>query len=534
MKLSTRAFWNAATTLVAEGLAIVLQFWLVRFLFDRLGADYGLATLVASFILYLLMVDMGVRRALTRQLAASIASGDRERSNQFFSTAIVSLMALAAVLVAACVVGAPWIIRLARVAPQDFKVAVALTRWYVSPMIVLSLISPLYKSVLIALNRFDVVNYIRLAEVGVRFTTIVALLSLTNAGLWGWALGMAGGLTTEFVLAVIAARRLAPHLRFSPRDFHYGSLGELWWLGLSSVVYENGRTLAISTHPMVIARFLGKGANVAYDPARQVAMAIDLLVSTVTRQILPLTAGFHATGKSERLRELLVRGTRFTLILGGPGCVLLSIFAEPLLRHWMPASFVQHLPAATAALSFWCAISLVKFVGGTQYQVLFGMERVWMVSIVELVQSLLALLASVVLTAWLAGWLGEVALIGVMIPTLGFSLVARAINTVQVSQVVDVTLAEYVRVAYWPPLRALGCLLVAAWGVSALIPPATLWRFVLSGGLAGLLSVPLIWWLAMDERDHGLILGLARRRRPEPVEPLAADIAAGTPEAVDA
>lgn len=520
MKLSDRVAWNALTTLVAEGLAVVLQFWLVRFLIDQLRLDYGLTTLVASFILYLLMVDLGLRRALTRQLAASIARGDPEQANRFFGTAVACLLSLAVVLAAACLVGAPWIIRLARVGPAQFDVAVSLTRWYVAPMIVLSLISPLYKSVLIALNRFDVVNWIRLAEMATRFVVIVGLLSLTRAGLYGWALGMGAGLAMELALSILASHWLLPYLRFRPSNFHAASLRDLGWLGLSSVVYENGLNLAITAHPLVIARFVGVAANVAYDPARQVVLGVDLLVGGVTRQVLPMAAHFHAKDDAGTLRDLLVRGTRFTLVLGGPCCVLLAVYAEPLLRTWQTAAFAPHVPAAVAALSFWCAINLVKYVGGTQYNVLFGMHKVWFISLLELVQSLFSLGASVVLTAWLAGWLGEVALIGVLIPTLVCSLLARAVNTAYVAHAVGVPLGEYLAWGYWLPLRALAALSVFGWGSVWLAPPDTFWRFMASGSLSAIAAAALCWCLAFDGRDRRLLGALVSRSwRGQPSAP---------------
>ena len=51
--------------------------------------------------------------------------------------------------------------------------------------------------------------------------------------------------------------------------------------------------------------------------------------------VVPTASRYVATGDERRLRELVVRGTRYTLALFVPLCVTLIVLAGPILEVWL-------------------------------------------------------------------------------------------------------------------------------------------------------------------------------------------------------
>ena len=69
--------------------------------------------------------------------------------------------------------------------------------------------------------------------------------------------------------------------------------------------------------------------------------------------VVPTASRYDAAGDTERLRELAVRGTRYTLALFVPLCVVLMTLAEPLLEVWLGERYDDGAAALTILVSYW-------------------------------------------------------------------------------------------------------------------------------------------------------------------------------------
>ena len=69
--------------------------------------------------------------------------------------------------------------------------------------------------------------------------------------------------------------------------------------------------------------------------------------------VVPTASRYAAAGDAARLRELAVRGTRYTLALFVPLCVTLMALAEPLLEVWLGERYGDGAAALTILVSYW-------------------------------------------------------------------------------------------------------------------------------------------------------------------------------------
>src|SRR5918997_2577617 len=69
--------------------------------------------------------------------------------------------------------------------------------------------------------------------------------------------------------------------------------------------------------------------------------------------VVPTASRYVAAGDDRRLRELVVRGTRYTLALFVPLCVTLMALAEPILELWLGDRYGGGAAALTILVSYW-------------------------------------------------------------------------------------------------------------------------------------------------------------------------------------
>ena len=183
-----------------------------------------------------------------------------------------------------------------------------------------------------------------------------------------------------------------------------------------------------------------------------------------------------ATGDERRLRELAVRGSRYTLALFVPLCVTLMVLAEPILGVWLGDRYTGGATALTILVSYWLLYGALIVTPGF----LVGAGRAPQVARLMVVFAVSNLALALVLTPKLGV---EGPALATTIPfVLGFPLMLR--NGLLVT---GVSVSELVRRAF-APAYVVGAVLAAVLvGARLLAEPSGLAAVGLArgGGRAG-------------------------------------------------
>jgi O-antigen/teichoic acid export membrane protein len=110
-------------------------------------------------------------------------------------------------------------------------------------------------------------------------------------------------------------------------------------------MYASGRIiLGVYRTPRAVGLYEGpvRAHNLLY------ALAGALAVPTV-----PTASRYVATGDHRRLRELAVRGSRYTLALFVPLCVTLMVMSKPIVTVWLGARYADGATAMSILVSYW-------------------------------------------------------------------------------------------------------------------------------------------------------------------------------------
>jgi len=215
---------------------------------------------------------------------------------------------------------------------------------------------------------------------------------------------------------------------------------------------------------------------------------------------VPTASGYVAGGETRRLRELALRGSRYTLALFVPLVVTLMALAKPLLEAWLGQRYGAGATALTILVSYWLLYGALLVTPG--FLVGSGHTR-------ELARILVgAAAANLVLSLALTPSLGlEGPALGTAIPfVLAFPLLLRVALPAS-----GATLGELARRA-WLPAYSLGALLG---GLLVLLRVATgvdSLAAVAAAGAGGVLAYwALFYLLWLDPGERSLVRGLVRR-----------------------
>jgi O-antigen/teichoic acid export membrane protein len=332
---------------VAQGSGLLSLLVIVTLLARRLSvAELGAYGLVASLSGYLLVLRNSVASAAVRAMAGAAEGVERagvfvvsRRLYALVGAATGLLIAGVALVLAGTVLDGA-LARDARVGGLGLGALTAV-----------GIAASIYLDRLRAERMFLTAAGAEIAAVAINLALMVTLI-LSGADL-SLIIALSGALPllSGLICAALVHRRGLP-VRASQREGrrHRAAIvptaGWLLVIELSNLtMYASGRiVLGAYRTPTAVGLYEGpvRAHNLLY------ALGGALAVPTV-----PTASRYVAEGDERRLRELAVRGSRYTLALFVPLCVTLMALAEPIIAVWLGDRYTDGATALTILVSYW-------------------------------------------------------------------------------------------------------------------------------------------------------------------------------------
>ena len=333
---------------LAQGSGLLALLAIVTLLARRLTieelAAYGL---VASLSGYLLVLRNSVASSAVRAMAA--ATDRDERADVFAAAASMYrmvglatgvLIALVAVVIAATVLDGA-------LASDARTGGIGL-----GALMAVGIAASINLDGLRAERMFPAAAGAEIAAVALYLVLMVTLI-LADADL-ALIIALSGALPllSGVICAGLIVRAGLPFQLFRPgavrrhRDEIVPTGGWLLLIELSNLaMYASGRiVLGVVKTPRAVGLFEGpvRAHNLLY------ALGGALAVPTV-----PTASRYVAEGDDRRLRELAVRGSRYTLALFVPLCVTLMVLSKPIIGVWLGERYTDGAAALSILVSYW-------------------------------------------------------------------------------------------------------------------------------------------------------------------------------------
>ena len=324
---------NSAFNLIGGVIPALAALAVVPIIVRGLGAEgYGLLVLVTSILGYFALLDVNITAGSTKYVAEHQARGDVHLINQTVGFGLLIYLAIG-------LVGATLLYSLSTwLAEAVFSVAPAQQQIAATCLKVAALgflfgqLQIYLQSIPQALMRYDVTSRFEVAfglavplgsavllQAGFGLLAIVWLrvfLSLINA-----------------LLLVRSIRLLLPQLRWEAPQRetmrNMSSFSAYAFLSrVAALSYAHGDKL-------IIGAIVGMQPLAVYAVAATVGNRVLGLMYRVSAVLFPAASALSASGDEARLKAVYLKLSRYVVYVNLSALLLLGVFAEPLLRHWI-------------------------------------------------------------------------------------------------------------------------------------------------------------------------------------------------------
>jgi len=480
---------------VAQGTGLVVLLAVITVLARRLTlAELGAYGLLASLAGYLLVLRNSVASSAVRALAS--APDDAARATTFSS--VVALYAVVGLVTGALIAAIGWAIS-ALVLSGSLEHAGRAGSAVLGLTMACGLLASAWLDALrgsLQLTRAALVEIVSMLLYGAGMVA----LAVADAGIDVLIAASGTWMLLSGTLAAVACRAAGVRYRFTlsavGRESIVGLLPTVGYL----LVIELSNFVMYALDRVLLGVFRSAGTVGLYEGPVRAHNLFYALQGALAVTTLPSASRYAADGQAGRLRELVLRGSRYTLALYVPPLVTLVVLAGPVLEVWLGPGFARGQTALAILVSYWLLYGALGVTPG----LLVGVGRAR-----EVARTVAVIAgANLVLTLALTPQLGlEGPALGTAIPfALAFPVFVRL--TVAAT---GVKVGELARRA-WLPAYGIGAVLAVALAALRL-------AFELEGAVAviGVATVAVVGsWVAfyalvLSGEERAFVRGLADR-----------------------
>jgi O-antigen/teichoic acid export membrane protein len=434
----------------------VMGLLLVPLLIERLGKDgFGLVCLLNVIVVYSSFADLGIRGALGRDLSALAAQGDKRGFTTLLTMAAMILLTIAGVLTCGFYLFRAPLARALQIPTDLTATAQLLIPAYCGGMAILGFLTPVFASAVSAINRFDSVNVIRAAiTLAGNFAMLLLLPGGSNAVVWWCSLVLVTQAALLLVTFCAFVYHCRPLLSFT-RIASFAPLVSLMHFGSKVFGLAFAGMMGTQTDPLILSAYLGPGAVAIYNPATRISAMIRPMVLVLANTLYPQTTQHHVTDDTERLKAVLLKGTRYTMLLGALATVTLLCLADAFSDLWLRGTLGKDALGVSSALKFIALIDAAEYAAGTQWPIMLAKRRINFLLSTQIIFSILNICLSIFLVGFTNAGVS-----GVFIGTLCSSALRRPLIIWHAAATCGIPLSHFIAYSYLP-----------AGGVAALLAP---------------------------------------------------------------
>lgn len=372
---------------------LAVGFFLAPFILHRLGdIAYGVWVLAVSVVAYLNLLDLGMQSSVLRFVSKGHTQGDHEGASEALSAALwVRLRISAVVLILSGTLAAlfPHLFSIPAALATDARLAVLLIGFTTA----LSMSVGVAGGVLSGLNRYDLQNYVSLAQTTVRVIGVVAVLR-TGHGIV--AIGLCELLATSVGLSllVFTARRLYPQLRIYFRKPKRETLRMVWSYSAYAFLTTIAVQLVYQSDNLVVGAFVSAAAVTFYAIANSLCRYSTQIVGAIAATFVPAASTYEAAGRNDSLLKLYIHGTRATLLISLPILITFLVRGHTFISLWMGPRYAHRSGDVLIIL----AIPLVfAYANRVPAAIAFGVEKHKLMAIWAVGEGVANLVLSIIL-----------------------------------------------------------------------------------------------------------------------------------------
>lgn len=341
---------NSLINLAGFGLPLLVGLIAIPLIVSGFGVErFGVLTLAWALIGYFSLFDMGLGRAITQTMAARMSSASALDVSRLVWTGLLLMFVFS--LIGAVIVASlsPWFVASVLNLPQALREETIHAFMLLAVAIPAVVLSAGFAGILTALQRFDLINALRIPMGMMIFLVPLAILPYSQSMAYV-CVGLLFIRMFFLVLHVMACFYAYPPLwahRGIERSEIRGLLSFGGWMTVTNVIGP----LMMYFDRFVIGAVLTLSAVAYYVTPYEVVSRLLAIPAALVAVLFPAFAAARSSGASHAT-TLYSMGGRAILGILAPIVLILVVFAEEGLRLWLGDGFAQN----SATVLQWLAI----------------------------------------------------------------------------------------------------------------------------------------------------------------------------------
>jgi O-antigen/teichoic acid export membrane protein len=361
---------NSLINFFGQAVPLIVGVITIPFIVRGLGVErFGLLSLAWVVLGYFTIFDLGLGRATTKYVAEALGKGEESKVPQLVWTAVTvqALLGLVGALVLASIT--PLLTERILNIPSGLLREAKTTFYLLSLAIPIILISSSFSGILEAVQRFDLVNYVKIPSSAFNF-----LIPLV-----GWKLGF----VLPGIVILIMTVRLIGLIIFIIIDFHFFPrirgfstqflfLKRLLtfggWVTVSNIVSP----ILAYFDRFLIGSLLSMAAVTYYTAPYEAVTKLWIIPMSLTMALFPAFSSLNGNRALDKVESFFVRAVKYVFATLGPVVLILVLFSREILGIWLGDDFAVQSSTVFQILGFGI---LVNSLAHVPYSLLQGIGR---------------------------------------------------------------------------------------------------------------------------------------------------------------
>lgn len=380
---------NTLINILNTAISFFMAYAMTPIILHRLGVvDYGLWVFLSIFSIsgYFSLLDLGFQGAAIKYIAEFLATNQRSRLASIVNASI-AFFTLAGIV---CGLGLfafnVWLLPTVFHIPSNQLELVKFLVTILSVGFLVQFPAIAFTAILEGLQRYDIIRGVNI---------IITLL--TNVALILWATSQNGlsllvislvvsGLISAIIYAIYV-RKLLPDITWRPWKIEAVAWKLLFSLSSKLFASKIVGLIFNNTDKILIGIFLTLQDQTNYDIVNKLHIILLSLLSIINQAILPAASEFFAKNDHQKIRELLVRATKYSAALVLPFLLFLLVLPRTAIVMWVGPDYGHLAPYVV----IYCAHFFLTMLVATSSTMLVGMNKVGQVLSISIVAALLNL-----------------------------------------------------------------------------------------------------------------------------------------------
>jgi O-antigen/teichoic acid export membrane protein len=327
----TQNIWrNSISNYVCTAIRMFTGLLMFRMLYQGLTREeFGFWALLWSVFGYGILLDFGFGFTAEKRVAELSVHQEWDRLSRILSTIFYLYVVVGILMVAAILLSSNQVISFFHITPANHEKFREILIWFFAGMAIAFPLG-IFPEILIGQQRIWLTNIIFTAGIIGNFISVALAIH------FHWSLktifinALLSGIIPCVISAMFAFQHL-PKVKIRLGNFSWGTIRETMQFSLFAYVSTVSNIILSKTDQIVISAALTVSAVALYQAGAKLAETFGSFTHQLPSTFSPAAAHLHAKGDKTFLRQLLVNGTRFTLMIGTPLYFICAFYMEGLL-----------------------------------------------------------------------------------------------------------------------------------------------------------------------------------------------------------